>query len=104
MDMYSRLHFLEMVSYKQMTNFHYTKLSYSLSMAINAELRIKVSRILDMLEDDSKYEYYFHQIAEIYNSAVKNAKYMEYINDMTHFVNSLELKTMVMSFESSYEY
>lgn len=49
-----------MVSYKHMTSFHYTKLSYSLSMAINAELHIKVSRILDMLEDDNKYEYYFH--------------------------------------------
>lgn len=29
---------------------------------------------------------------------------MEYINDMAHFVNSLELKTMSLAFESTYEY
>lgn len=51
-------------------------------MAINAELHVKAGRILDLLEDDNKFEYLYHHITEIYNNAQKNAKYMEYINDM----------------------
>ena len=65
-----------------MTNYHYTKLAYNLSMAVNGELHIKAGRILDMLDDDNKFEYLYHHVTEIYNNAQKNAKYMEYINDM----------------------
>lgn len=68
-DIYSKLNLLKMISSKNLTSYHYTKLSYALSTAVNAELNIKVDRVLQITEDETKFNYYYHQISEIYRNA-----------------------------------
>lgn len=59
-DHYTKLNLLRMISSKNMTSFHYTKLSYVLSCAVNAELNINVDRILSIAEDHTKFNYYYN--------------------------------------------